>query len=449
MATPARNLLQHLAQASANRAYAALTSEDDGRVCRDIPESACRHQPSHFLLHLVCLAATKTGDGLSDPKLVLSWLLGALGAPAAMIGLLVPIREAGALLPQLVIAARIRQLALRKWVWVVGSLIQGLCVLGMAAVAVGLEGVAAGAAVLGLLSVFAVARSLCSISYKDVLGKTVSKATRGTVTGSAATVAAAGVLLAAVALSLDWLPTEPSVVALLLLVAALLWLFAAAMFANLNEEPGATEGGGNPLQLGWQQLGLLRRDEPLRRFIACRSLLLATALAPPFMLGLAGQSADVALGQLGPLLLAAALAALSSSYLWGRLADRSSRRVLRAGGALAALALGSVVALAWISPERLAGNWLMPALLYTVLVAHQAVRLGRTIHLVDMADPRLRASYTALSNSIIGIVLLLSGGLAWLAQAAGYTVVLATLAGCSLAGAIAASGLREVQQTPV
>jgi hypothetical protein len=38
--------------------YAILTSEDDGRVCRDIPESACQVQPRNFFVHVVSLAAT-------------------------------------------------------------------------------------------------------------------------------------------------------------------------------------------------------------------------------------------------------------------------------------------------------------------------------------------------------------------------------------------------------
>lgn len=117
------------------RAYALLTGEDDGRVCRDIPESACDDQPRSFVTHIASLALTKTGDGLADPKLVLSWLLTALGAPAGLIGLLVPVREAGALLPQLVTAGWVRSRPIRKWVWVGGSVVQGLAVLAMAVAA--------------------------------------------------------------------------------------------------------------------------------------------------------------------------------------------------------------------------------------------------------------------------------------------------------------------------
>ncbi|PIY75176.1 MAG: MFS transporter, partial [Rhodobacterales bacterium CG_4_10_14_0_8_um_filter_70_9] len=45
-----------------------------------------------FLTHVAALAATKLADGLINPKLALAWLLGALGAPAWALGLLVPIR---------------------------------------------------------------------------------------------------------------------------------------------------------------------------------------------------------------------------------------------------------------------------------------------------------------------------------------------------------------------
>jgi hypothetical protein len=95
-------------------AYDMLSSEDEGRICRDISEAACHAQPGSFLRHALALGLNKSADGLVDPKLVLSWLMTQLGAPAALIGFLVPIREAGALLPQLFTAARIRAMARRK-----------------------------------------------------------------------------------------------------------------------------------------------------------------------------------------------------------------------------------------------------------------------------------------------------------------------------------------------
>ena len=82
--------------------------DEENRVCRDIPDEACREQPRNAGLHLVSLTATKTADGLLDPKLVLPFLLQSVGAPSAAIGFLVPVREALALLPQILVAHRVR-----------------------------------------------------------------------------------------------------------------------------------------------------------------------------------------------------------------------------------------------------------------------------------------------------------------------------------------------------
>lgn len=115
-----------MTRAAMQIAYDMLSSEDDGRVGRDISAAACKVQPDSFLRHALALGLNKSADGLVDPKLVLSWLMTHLGAPAAMIGFLVPIREAGALLPQLFTAARIRAMARRKWAWAGAAIGQGL-----------------------------------------------------------------------------------------------------------------------------------------------------------------------------------------------------------------------------------------------------------------------------------------------------------------------------------
>lgn len=425
--------------------HQVLTGEDDGRVCKDIPDSACDAQPGNFLKHVISLAATKTGDGLVDPKLVLSWLMTALGAPAALIGLLVPVREAGSLLPQLFIAAGIRALPRRKWVWMTGSLVQGFAVLGMAAAVLLLDGAAAGWSIVGLLAVFAVARSACSVSYKDVLGKTVSKSTRGTATGTAGTIAAALVLIFGILLSVGIVQKSVEAIAGALAVAGILWIAAAAVFSTLAEAAGATEGGGNPVAVAARQFHLLRDDAQLRRFIATRALLIATALSPPFLLAMAGGSGDNQFGELGPFVLASGLASLSSSFIWGRLSDVSSRKVLMLSACVGAAALAAGAVLAWIVPE---GDASLPlaGVLFVLMVAYQGVRLGRSTHIVDMADADTRATYTALSNSIIGALLVVGGIFGVIAVYSGLTAVLLIFAGMCLCAAFVAAGLDEVQK---
>ncbi|MCZ4298017.1 MFS transporter [Henriciella marina] len=426
-----------------DKAYRMLTSDDDGRVCKDIPESACNDQPRNFVTHIASLGATKTADGLIDPKLVLSWLLTQLGAPAVFIGLLVPVRESGALLPQLLTAASLRRLSKRKWAWSVGSAVQGLSAASIALAAIFLEGAAAGLAIVTALGILALARSVCSVTYKDVLGKTVSKARRGTATGTASSLAAFFVIIFGAVLATGALSRMPVVLAGLF-IAAGLWLLAAMLFSTLQEEPGATEGGANPLTAALENFGLLAKDAQLRRFIAARGLLISTALAPPFMVAL-GSDGDTenAFGGLGLLVIASAGASLLSSYVWGRLADRSSRKVLIFSAVAATIAL--VATLSLNAAGLLGSVWGLPSVIFALMLAYQGVRLGRSTHLVDMATQDTRAAYTALSNTIIGLLLAAGGAFSLLAEFAGVTVVIAVLAAMSALSVLASLGLKEVQ----
>ena len=425
--------------------YEILTGDDDGRVCKDIPDEACEDQPGNFLKHVLSLASTKMGDGFADPKLVLAWLLGALGAPAYITGLLVPVREAGALLPQLIIAGGIRSLERRKWAWALGSLVQGLAVAGMAASAVTLDGAAAGWSIVALLSIFAVARSVCSVSYKDVLGKTVSKSTRGTATGSASTIAAVGVLAFGILLSLGVIPKTTEAIAVVLVIGSLLWLGAATIFTTLAEAPGATEGGGNPLAVAREHISLLSEDRQLRLFIATRGLLIGTALAPPYLLALAGRTGSREIGELGLFVIAASVAAVSSTYIWGRFSDVSSRRTLVISAAIAGTVLATAGVMGLLDTGLLRSDFLLPGLLFVLMVAYQGVRLGRSTHIVDMADEDQRAAYTALSNTIIGVILLAGGIFGLVAQFTGEAVVLLIFAGFCAAAIITGLRLKEVQ----
>ncbi|MEJ2094473.1 MAG: MFS transporter, partial [Gammaproteobacteria bacterium] len=130
--------------------YNAITGDEDARVCKDIPDSACRHLPRNFFAYLCSNVLTKIADELASARLMLPWLLGSLGVPASFTGFLVPIREAGVLLPQLLVAAYIRRLAVRKWVWIIGAGLSALVMLLMALLVERFHGVMAGWAVLVL-----------------------------------------------------------------------------------------------------------------------------------------------------------------------------------------------------------------------------------------------------------------------------------------------------------
>ncbi len=419
--------------------FEALT--DDSGSPGGLEPDAREVEPGNFLRHVLSLSMTKIADGLIDPKLVLSWLLSTLGASAVFVGLLVPIREAGALLPQLFVAGRVHALPRRKWVWAGGSIGQGIATSGIVLAGLTMEGNAAGAMICALLAVLAVCRSLCSVSYKDILGKTVGKTRRGTATGLAASAASIGVILFALAL-LFGLADRMALVIGALALAAALWLIAGTLFSTLGEmrSRATDEGSVNPLS----QLSLLREDPQLVRFIVTRGLLVATALAPPYLVLLGTADGQAAFQQLGALVLASAVASLMSSYVWGRLSDRSSRQVLRLSGAVGAAALGAAVVLDLVG--LIETFWALPLVLFVLMIAYHGVRQGRSTYLVDMAPPDARAAYTAVSNTVIGLILLLSGAFGGLASLLGVEVTLVAFAVMSLAAALVATGLDEVER---
>ncbi len=89
--------------------------------------------------------------------------------------------------------------------------------------------------------------------------------------------------------------------------------------------------------------------------------------------------------------------------------------------------------------------WALPLVLFVLMIAYQGVRLGRSTHLVDMASQENRAAYTALSNTIIGTLLILGGGFSVVAELAGEAAVIGLLALMSALAIPVAFGLEDVQ----
>jgi hypothetical protein len=425
--------------------YDRLANEEDARVCMEISEDACHYVPANFLRIVASSVLTKTGDALINPKTVLAWLVNFMGAPGFVLALLVPVRESGSLIPQLAIAAWVRRKPIRKWVWVLGAALQGVAVAAIAAIAFLTRGLAAGVGVLLAVVMFSLARGLCSVSSKDVLGKTIPKTRRGRVSGIAAGLSGVFVVLVGLGMFVGRRgEVGAPFYAALLLGAALLWWVAAAIYGTIAEEPGETDGGGNAFAEALKSLGLLSNDREFARFVITRALLISSALTAPYYVSLAQRSSGGSLSVLGLIVLAGGLASSLSAPTWGKLADRSSRGVLLLAGSFTA-ALGVGVFLL----ERFLGGelppWVYPAAFLLLGVAHSGVRLGRKTYLVDMAGGNRRTDYVAVSNSVIGVILLLGGGLtAALSFLPAETVIL-VLAGTSACGVISGLGLPEVQ----
>lgn len=426
--------------------YQLLVNEEDARVCTDIDDDACRVVAGNFLLQITTQFFTKLGDSIANPKTVLAWLLAALSAPAVFTAFLVPVRESGSLIPQLFIASYVRRQPVRKWIFVAGSVLQAVAVACMVVVALALTGTAAGIGLLSSLVLFSLARGLCSVSSKDVLGKTVPKTRRGRVSGWSEFLAGFITIGVGVSLLLDTNDSGAGKTYLILLsVAAALWLLAAVSYGMIREFPGATGGGGNAITEAFKRMSLLGSDRGFRRFILARSLLLCSALTAPFIIMLAHQNTSGTFLVLGLFVIADGAASLVSAPFWGHFADISSRRVMIVAGAAAAGVGIVLVALINALPGLADTSWLYPAFFFMLSIAHAGVRLGRKTYIVDMAGGNRRTDYVAVSNTVIGVVLLLTGSAGALVPLVGISGVILILAAMGLAGSWMSARLPETE----
>lgn len=429
------------------RLFDLAGDDEDSRLCRDISDAQCREERTNLPRLTLAQVGAKLGDAFADPKVVLPWLMGSVGAPAFLTALIVPLRESLALLPQIFIGAVIRRFAVRKGFWIVASLVEGLAVLAMAGAALaGFEGATAGWMIIALVVVFSTARGIASIAAKDTLGKTVAKGRRGKVGGYSATVsgiAATGVglyfALAPEAARPEWL------LYVLLAMAAIAWFIGAFLMGTVREHPGATDGGRGLMDMARDQIVVIMGDGELRKFLLARTFMTGTALAAPVYVSLAQKVGGGDLADLGWLMLATGAAGALSSAFWGRFADRSSRSVMALGGIIGGITGLATLAGLWLAPGGFDGPAPYAAALFVLGIGHAGVRVGRKTHIVDIASGDAKSEYVAVSNTIIGVALLAIGGVTGAVATASLEAALGLLSLMALAGAACAFRMKNAQ----
>ncbi len=370
----------------------------------DLAPEAQQALPRNGARILGATSLLNTADQLIHAPTVLTWALTGLGAPGWTIGLLVPVRESGSMLPQSALTPWVRSHRRRHRLVALGAIIQTMGAAGIAAFLALTSGLVVGLGVLVSLGVLAGGRAVTSLASKDTQGRTIPKGQRGQLTGTATVVAGALALTVGLALRLLGDGTAPHHLGWLAAGAAGLFAGVAALW-NRVEEPAEEPDADHTPPQPWT---LLRTAPEFRSFVVVRSLLLITALAPTFLVAAAAQQNASPLTGLAPFVLGTGLASLLGGRLVGRAADRSSRRLMGVAAAAATAVLAIVLALAAVLPEA-AMVWVLPVAYFLVTLAHTGVRTGRKTYLMDMATGDTRTAYTAASNTVIGVVLLLVG----------------------------------------
>ncbi|MFN3338352.1 MAG: MFS transporter [Dietzia sp.] len=438
---------------AAETVYSALVTREHSRE-GDLPERVERDIPRNGLRLVAANTLQSSGDQTVNASTVLPWLFHALGVPAAFVGLLVPIRESGSMLPQVLLTPLVLRVTHRKWVFVAGAGVQAASVAVMAGIAALGHGTAAGVGILGALVVFSLGRCLCSIASKDVQGRTIPSGERGQIIGLATS--AAGIVAVTLGLAIRAFGGDdlgPGDLALLLAGGAVLWVLSALVYARVTEPAGeaaAGDVGDRDAAAGdrdgsWfaEAARLFREDQTFRRFVTVRGLILVSSLSPPFIVSMSVAAGTGALAGLGGFILASGVASLIGGRIFGRLADRSSRRLMAwAAAAASVVALGFVVAVSMpgFDGSSALGTVFFVGGYFLLTLLHSGVRVGRKTYVVDVAEGDLRTTYVAVSNSAMGVILLVVGGISSVVALAGVEWALVFLAVLGLIGAV--SGLR-------
>lgn len=238
--------------------------------------------------------------------------------------------------------------------------------------------------------------------------------------------------------------TPASVFAWLLLGAAGAWVIASAVYASIDEPPGEHEEVSLRDATG-SAMRLLCEDPVFRRFMIARTLLLVSALSPPFVVVLATRAGNGGLAGLGPFVISSGVASLVGGWIWGTAADRSSRLVMVAAAAASStVVLGFLAALRFEAIREL--TLLYPVTYLLLALAHTGTRLGRKTYVVDIAEGNERTEYVAVSNTAMGVLLLITGAVSAGVAMFGAEGALLLLAGLGLVGVVASLRLPEAHE---
>ena len=353
------------------------------------------------------LSLNKLADLLISAKTTLTALLVSVGAPVWMIGWLVPIRESGALLPQVLISVYLRNHAERHKVWRLGMFIQAFSVMGIIASVTLFAGFTAGAGVLLSLIILSIGRSACSLTVKDIEADVAKKGKRGNLIGIASTIS--GLVTLCIAIPLVVFEGALSSNMLLIILCASLLSFASTLICVWPIKTRVDTGDKS------RDTFSVDFDSTVYKFIFVRGLFVHSALvAPYFMIERDGDVQELLPIYIG----AEALAALLSSIIWGKIADKSAKLTLQLSGVLALFACLGLLALDSTS------IFISAFLFFVLSIAHAGVRTGRKTYSLDVKEGHERTELVGFSNTAIGLILLGFGALyAALTSILSFTVV--------------------------
>jgi len=406
-----------------------------------------------FILGVVNGTVWRFAESLIDASLVLTWFVSRLTSSNVLIGLVAPVSNAGYLLPQIFVSTRVQRMRLKMPMYTVGAVVRIVVWVLLSAVVWLVDDRLS--LLIGFFILFTISRTaagLSGLSFFDVIAKTIPARRRGMFFAWRQLLGGVFGLLGGwivrIILNSPVL-AFPHGHALLFFLYCLLMVVSTSAFIAIREPPGLALD--YPVTFHEQLLRagkLLRQDRVYRSYIAVQVTLALAGMSGPFFGIYVKRVLQAPDGMVGVYVAVRAAALLLFNLPWGHLSDRRGNRLV-----LRLMILGNILTIllalalmALVAGLHLAGAWL-PYLAIPVFLLSGAVipaqMLAGTNFLLELIPEAERPLYIGLSNTLIGVTLLLSGVGGVLVDILGFAGLLAVSLGLCLAGYGLATGLPE------
>lgn len=301
-----------------------------------------------------------------------------------------------------------------------------------------------------LYSIAWAAGGLAGLSFFDVVAKTIPPRRRGSLfawrqfLGGVLGLGAGWVVNAI--LSQEMLPF-PRGHAVLFLLYGITIIPAMSAFVAIREPPGQTVGGSVSVTKQLKRARhLLWKDGVYRRYIGARLALGLAEVALPFYGIYAKRMLGARESMVGIYVGTRVAAQVISNLLWGWLSDRRGNRIVMQLMSVVS-GLASVVAVALVivvGTGLLSGDWLpylaLPLFFLSGAVVPAKILSGSNF-LMELVSEGQRPLYLGLSNTLMGVVVLVSGLGGLLVDLFGFIGLFTMVAGLCVGAYVMASKL--------
>ena len=360
-----------------------------------------------------------TAGKILGAGLLLAWFLDELKSPLFLIGLLIPIQYGLALLAQPWIGQWLSGKPRSAPYYCAQALLRGAlwCSLALTTWLTGNSN-----RVL-LISIFffvvagdAIAAGLGNIAFSNALAKTIPQRMRGRVRGGRGMFGAiiAGTAGALISLFVSK-ESGLGVFALLFAVAGVCYALGGITFGTIDEprQPQSRKShSAEPLVASVKEMLL---KQAYRRFLFVEALLIPARQGLVFFSIFGRRQFHLDLSALGLLVISDALAPLVGNFLWGKLADRQSNRLVLGAVALLSLIAPLAAVALYLSSEAISHTLVLASfvvIVFVIGVASAGADLATKNLLLELAPDRKRPVYIGVNDTLVALptMLLVIGG---------------------------------------